>query len=126
MRMERRIIGLRLNRRWSPAGIAHLLWLHPSTVHKVLTRYGMGKLVWLDSATGQVIRHGEHHAPADLVHVDAKKLGRACDGRGHKIMARAAGNRNRTKTEANRRPGFASIPTGITLSTTTYAWPQGS
>ena len=30
--------------------------LHPSTVHRVLTRYGLAKLRWLDRPTGRVIR----------------------------------------------------------------------
>ena len=55
-RRERRIIALRVNRRWGPARIAYLLGLHPSTVHKVLSRFGLAKLSWLDRATGRVIR----------------------------------------------------------------------
>jgi transposase len=43
-RVERRIVGLRVNRRWGPARIAYLLGLHPSTVHKVLSRFGMARL----------------------------------------------------------------------------------
>ena len=37
---ERRIVGLRVTRRWGPARIAYHLRLNPSTVHKVLRRYG--------------------------------------------------------------------------------------
>ncbi|MEV6711817.1 leucine zipper domain-containing protein, partial [Lentzea sp. NPDC051208] len=40
-RTERRIIKVRLARRWGPARIAYLLGLVPSTVHRVLTRYGL-------------------------------------------------------------------------------------
>jgi hypothetical protein len=36
---ERRIIKVRVLRRWGPARIGYLLGLHPSTVHRVLTRY---------------------------------------------------------------------------------------
>ncbi|GAF51393.1 putative transposase [Rhodococcus wratislaviensis NBRC 100605] len=42
-RTERRIIKVRVIRRWGPARIAYLLGLNVSTVHKVLSRYG-----WLD------------------------------------------------------------------------------
>jgi transposase len=73
-RRERRIIALRINRRWGPARIGYLLGIHPSTVHRVLSRYGLAKLAWLDRATGRVIRRYEHAAPGDLVHVDIKKL----------------------------------------------------
>jgi transposase InsO family protein len=93
-RVERRIIKLRWLRRWGPARIAHHLGLHPSTVHKVLARYRMARLDWLDRATGRVVRRYEHDHPGDLVHVDVKKLGRIPDGGGHKMMGRAAGERN--------------------------------
>lgn len=41
-RTERRIIKLRVMRRWGPARIAHLLRLVPSTVHRVLARLARG------------------------------------------------------------------------------------
>src|ERR1700761_3271018 len=46
-RTERRIIKVRVLRRWGPARIAHLLRLVPSTVHRVLTRYGLARLAHL-------------------------------------------------------------------------------
>ena len=112
-RTERRIIGVRVNRRWGPARIAYLLGLHPSTVYNVLARYGLAKLSWLDRATGRVIRRYEHAAPGDLIHVDIKKLGRIPDGGGHRVMDRGAGNRNKTKTPANRRPGYAYLHNAV-------------
>jgi transposase InsO family protein len=39
-----------------------------------------------------------------MVHVDIKKLGRIPDGGGHRLVGKAAGNRNKTGTQANRRP----------------------
>ncbi len=104
--MERRIIAMRLSRRWGPARIGYHLGVHPSTVHRVLTRYGLARLCWLDRATGRVIRRYEHTAPGDLVHVDIKKLGRIPDGGGHRAVGRAAGTANKTRTAANRRPGY--------------------
>ena len=47
-RTERRIVKVRVLRRWGPARIGYLLGLHPSTVHRVLTRYRMARLRWLD------------------------------------------------------------------------------
>lgn len=41
---ERRIIKVRVLRRWGPARIAHLLRLVPSTVHRVLTHHGLARL----------------------------------------------------------------------------------
>ena len=60
---ERRILGLRVSRRWGPARIGYKLGIHPSTVHKVLSRYGASKLAWQDRATGRNIRRYEHEAP---------------------------------------------------------------
>jgi transposase len=60
---ERRIIAIRVNRRWGPARIGYLLGMHPSTVHRVLSRFGLARLSWLDRATGRVIRRYEHGRP---------------------------------------------------------------
>jgi transposase InsO family protein len=97
-RTERRIIKVRLTRRWGPARIAGLLGLAASTVHRVLTRYKIARLAHLDRATGQAVRRYEHAAPGDLIHVDIKKLGNIPDGGGHKIHGRAIGNRNSTRS----------------------------
>jgi hypothetical protein len=47
-------IKVRVFRRWGPAWTGYLLGLHPSTVHRVLTRYGLAKLRWLDPARAGV------------------------------------------------------------------------
>jgi transposase len=93
-RTERRIIKVRFIRRWGPARIGYLLGLHPSTVHRVLTRYGLAKLRWLDRATGRVIRRMESAHCGDLVHVDVKKLGKIPAGGGWRMLGRTVGNRN--------------------------------
>ncbi|GAA3914559.1 hypothetical protein GCM10023084_77750 [Streptomyces lacrimifluminis] len=94
-RTERRIIKVRVLRRWGPARIAYLLGLNPATVHRVLTRYCLSRLSHLDRATGRAVRRYEHPAPGDLVHVDIKKLGNIPDGGGHKVLGRQAGRKNR-------------------------------
>ncbi|MCW2814412.1 MAG: family transposase, partial [Nocardioides sp.] len=101
-RRERRVIGLRISRRWGPARIAYLLGMNVSTVHKILRRYRCPPLAWTDPATGvrikwarRQVQHYVHPAPGDLVHVDIKKLGRIPDGGGHKTLGRAQGKRNR-------------------------------
>ena len=68
-RTERRIIKVRVLRRWGPARIAYLLGLNPATVHRVLTRYRLARLTHLDRATGRVIRRYERDRPgtADAV-----------------------------------------------------------
>jgi transposase InsO family protein len=104
-RRERRIIAVRVSRRWGPARIGFLLGIHPSTVHKVLARYHLAKLSWLDRATGRVVRRYEHANPGDLIHVDIKKLGRIPDGGGHKVLGRAAGIR----AKKDAKPGYAYL-----------------
>lgn len=83
-----------------------MLGLHPSTVHRVLSRHRLAKLTWLDRGTGRVIHRYEHDRPGDLVHLDIKKLGRIPDGGGHRVMGRTAGWKNKTGTKTNRRPGY--------------------
>ncbi|MBB4686150.1 transposase InsO family protein [Amycolatopsis jiangsuensis] len=97
-RTERRIIKVRVLRRWGPARIASLLRLVPSTVHRVLVRYGLARLSHLDRATGRPVRRYERATPGELVHVDIKKLGNIPDGGGHRAVGRQAGQRHRTRT----------------------------
>ena len=97
-RTERRIVKVRVLRRWGPARIAFLLGLNPSTVHRVLTRYGLARLVHLDRATALPVRRYERATPGELVHVDIKKLGNIPDGGGHRAVGRQTGQRHRTRT----------------------------
>lgn len=101
-RTERRIIKVRVLRRWGPARIGYLLGLHPSTVHRVLTRYGLARLRWLDRPTGRVIRRMVSQRPGDLVHVDVKKLGKIPAGGGWRMLGRSVGGRN---SSADRSSG---------------------
>ncbi|MFD0279210.1 leucine zipper domain-containing protein, partial [Kitasatospora sp. NPDC127111] len=71
-RTERRIVKVRVLRRWGPARIAYLLRLNPATVHRVLVRYRLARLSHLDRATGCPVRRYERAAPGELVHVDIK------------------------------------------------------
>jgi transposase InsO family protein len=103
-RLERRVVGLRVSRRWGPARIAYRLGMAISTVHKILRRYGCPPLAWTDPGTGVRIKGARrqanryvHDAPGDMVHVDVKKLGRIPDGGGHKVLGRAVGKRDRRR-----------------------------
>jgi transposase InsO family protein len=105
-RIERRIVGLRVSRRWGPARIAYHLGLNPSTVHKVLQRYRCPRLKWTDPATGIRVKTSRaekrsyvHAAPGDLVHVDIKKLGRIPTGGGWRFKGRQASRRNKFKSQ---------------------------
>jgi transposase InsO family protein len=93
-RTERRIIKVRVLRKWGPARIGYLLGIHPSTVHRVLTRYRLAKLRWLDRPTGRVIRRMEPARCGDMVHVDVKKLGKIPAGGGWRMLGRAVGGHN--------------------------------
>jgi len=106
-RLERRIINVRVTRRWGPARIGFLLGLHPSTVHRVLSRYRLARLAWLDRPTGRVIRRYEHAAPGDLVHIDVKKLGRIPPGGGWRIHGR------RLRPSIHRGLGYTYLHTAL-------------
>jgi transposase InsO family protein len=106
-RTERRIIKVRVVRRWGPARIGFLLGLHPSTVHRVLSRFGLARLAWLDRPTGRVVRRYEHVAPGDLVHVDVKKLGRIPDGGGWRTRGR------QHRPNRHRGGGYAFLHTAV-------------
>jgi transposase len=100
-RQERRILKVRVVRRWGPARIGFLLRIAPSTVGQVLRRFGVARLSHLDRATGAALRERpqsyERDQPGELVHVDIKKLGNIPAGGGHKVLGRAAGKRNRKR-----------------------------
>ena len=88
-RTERRIIGLRVNRRWGPAQIAGHLHLVASTVWRVLKRYGLSRLRDLDPPTSRRIRRYERNTPGELVHVDVKKFGKIPTGGGWRTRGKA-------------------------------------
>ena len=111
-RTERRIVGLRVSRRWGPARIAYRLDLNPSTVHKVLQRYGCPRLKWTDPATGIRVKTSRaaknsyvRDAAGDLVHVDIKKLGRIPAGGGWRFRGMKVGKHNKQKG----RVGYAYL-----------------
>ncbi|QMU69081.1 IS481 family transposase [Streptacidiphilus sp. P02-A3a] len=130
-RTERRIIKIRVLRRWGPARIAFLLRLDPATVHRVLTRYRLARLTHLDRATGRVVRRYEHSAPGELVHVDIKKLGNIPDGGGHKTLGRQAGRKHRAgvgysylhnAVDDHSRLAYSEILTDEKQETATAFW----
>ena len=109
-RTERRIIKVRVIHRWGPARIAYLLRLNVSTVHNVLTRYGLAKLRWLDRATGRVIRRMESATCGDLVHVDVKKLGKIPAGGGWRMLGRSLGRHNSVADKSSGTRGRNGNP----------------
>lgn len=106
--LERRVEALRRSRKLGPARIGWRLGMPASTVHRVLVRLGLNRLVWMDRPTGRVIRRIEHTRAGELVQVDVKKLGRIPPGGGW----RAHGRGNVVEHRANR-VGYAYIHTAI-------------
>lgn len=99
-RLVRRIVALRLRRRWGPVEIGHRLGLAASTVHAVLKRCRLNRLSHIDRHTGEPIRRYEHEKPGALLHVDVKKLGNIPDGGGWRYVGRVQGERHRSATVA--------------------------
>ncbi len=103
----------------------------PSTVHRVLTRYGLARLTHRDRATGRVIRRYERDRPGELVHVGIKKLGNIPDGGGHKVPGRQAGRTTRsnagysylhTAVDDHSRLAYSEIHTDEQKQTATGIW----
>ncbi|MGE5764451.1 MAG: leucine zipper domain-containing protein [Mycobacterium leprae] len=94
----RRILHLRRQRTWRPVRTAHRLGLHASTVHRMLRREGMPRLIQIDLATrrrlrGEVTRY-ERGRSGKLVPVDVTKLGRIPAGGGYRALGRERGTPN--------------------------------
>jgi transposase InsO family protein len=98
---------LRFTRRWGPHRIGYHLGLNRSTVERVLARYRMPKLVYLDQATGLPVRRPkpvryERAVPGELVHVDIKKQGRIPDGGGWRTHGRGSAQDRRAGVARDR------------------------
>ena len=114
-RTERRIIKVRVPRRWGPARIGYLL--RPEALDRAP---GTDPLQpgppdpWTAPPAGRYA--ATNAAPGELVHVDIKKLGNIPDGGGHKMLGRAGG-------QEGRAPAGRATATSTTPSTTTPASP---
>ena len=53
--LERRILALRAERKLGPARIGGTLGVPASTVHRILVRYGINRLSWMDRPTGEPV-----------------------------------------------------------------------
>lgn len=87
-REQARILRLRRNKRWGADHIAHHVGRAPSTVHKILTRHGVGRLDRGDRATAEPIKRYQRDQPGELIHVDIKKLAAIPLGGGWQIHGR--------------------------------------
>ena len=94
-RAECRIVQLRTVRKLGPARIGGILEIAPSTVHQVLRRRGLNRLAWLHRPTGHAVRRIHTSRPGELVHIDAKRLGRIPAGGGWRADGRSTEMRQR-------------------------------
>lgn len=103
--LERRIQRLRAQRRSGPQ-IADALRLPLSTVGDVLRRLGLGRLPPL-TPRPPIVRY-ERATPGELLHIDAKKLGRiACGIVGHRITG------DRTRRGPRQRTGWECLHVAV-------------
>jgi transposase len=102
--LERRIAQLRRRRQSGPR-IADALGLPLSTVGEVLRRLGLGRLPPLQPRP-PVVRY-ERERPGELLHVDAKKLGRIVGGVGHRMTG------DRTRRGPTPRIGWEYLHVAI-------------
>jgi hypothetical protein len=84
----RKVVHLRWKQRLGPVEIGDRLGMPSSTVHAVLFRFRINRLIHIDRVTGELIRRYEHGRPGDLIHVDVKKLGNVPDGGGRRYVGR--------------------------------------
>jgi transposase InsO family protein len=78
-------VQLRTARKLGPARIGGILEIAPSTVHQVLRRRGLNRLAWMHRPTGRLVRRIHTSRPGELVHIDAKRLGRIPAGGGWRM-----------------------------------------
>jgi transposase InsO family protein len=90
----KRIVSLRLRKRWGAHRLAAATGVAPSTAGAVLRRCRISRLARLQRLEREVIRY-EHAAPGELLHADVKKLGNIPAGGGWRFRGRQAGKTNR-------------------------------
>lgn len=96
-RVEHKVLAARRRRKRGAVALAAELGLNPSTVGRVLARYGVPHLCAIDPITGEAVRSSrrspnryEHPVPGAMVHIDVKKLGRIPAGGGWRLHGRDA------------------------------------
>jgi transposase InsO family protein/transposase-like protein len=99
---EAAVVVARLLDREGPLRIAAVTGVPARTVSRILARFQLPPLAWLDPITGDTIRGSrttavryEREKPGELVHVDVKKLGRIPDGGGWRAHGRSEAVRGR-------------------------------
>jgi transposase InsO family protein len=87
--LRRRVLRLRLKRRWGADHIGFEVGLAASTVQGILNAAGCGRLDRGDRATDrEPVRRYQRDMPGELIHVDIKKLAGIPDGGGWRTRGR--------------------------------------
>jgi transposase InsO family protein len=88
-RLRREVIRLRKKRRWGADRIGFTVGLAASTVQRILTAAGLGRLDRGDRATdAEPARRYVRDRPGELIHVDVKKIAAIPDGGGWRMHGR--------------------------------------
>lgn len=82
--VEASVLGLRLELRWGPDRIGPYLGLNPSTVHRILRRYGAERLSHLFPQPRRSFGRFDISEPGELVAIDIKPLGSLARGGGRR------------------------------------------
>jgi transposase InsO family protein len=91
----KRIVSLRLRKRWGAVRLAAECGVAPSTAGAVLRRCQINRLSRLERREQPPPKRYEREAPGDLLHVDVKKLGNIPAGGGWRFLGRRQGKANR-------------------------------
>ncbi|MGY1670695.1 IS481 family transposase [Geodermatophilus sp. SYSU D00710] len=98
----KRIVSLRLRKRWGAHRLAAETGVAPATAGAVLRRCGISRLSRLERRARQLVRY-EHPAPGELLHADVKKLGNIPAGGGWRFLGREQGWSNRVADRGRAR-----------------------
>src|SRR3712207_9119816 len=88
--VTKRIVSLRLRKRWGPVRLAAETGVAPSTAGAGLRRCRISRLSPLERRERPPVRY-EHPAPGELLHADVKKLGNIPAGGGWRVLGREQG-----------------------------------
>jgi len=101
----KRIVSLRLRKRWGPVRLAAECGVAPSTAGAVLRRCRISRLSRLERREQPINRY-EHAAPGELLHADVKKLGNIPAGGGWRFLGRVQGKANRHRDGGRARSRY--------------------
>ena len=104
---------LRVRYRWGPARIGYQTGLAASTVHRIITDAGLGRLDQGDRAAPLPVVRYQRERPGEMVHIDIKKLAGIPDGGGWHAHGRG-------KAGPSQRVGYRYIHSA--LDDRTRAW----